>query len=71
MKIHGRGGTDFQPVIDYYNENQRKFSCLMYFTDGEAYAPDNAKGSILWVLSSNGDKGYLEGTYGELIQLEK
>jgi predicted metal-dependent peptidase len=71
MKIHGRGGTNFQPVIDYYNENQRKFSCLMYFTDGEAYAPEDAKGSILWVLSSNGDKSYLEGTYGELIQLEK
>jgi predicted metal-dependent peptidase len=70
LEIHGRGGTDFQPVIDYYNENQRKYSCLMYFTDGEAPAPDNARGSILWVLSSRGDKSYLEGTYGELIQLE-
>jgi len=71
LKIHGRGGTDFQPVIDYYNESQRKYSCLMYFTDGEAPAPDNARGSILWVLSSRGDKSWLEGTYGELIQLEK
>jgi hypothetical protein len=24
----------------------------MYLTDGEAPAPDNAKGNILWVLSS-------------------
>jgi len=51
-EIKGRGGTDFQPVIDYYNENQRKYSCLIYLTDGEAPAPDNAKGDILWVLSS-------------------
>ena len=52
LKVYGRRGTDFQPVIDYYNENQHKYSCLMYLTDGEASAPDNARGSILWVLSS-------------------
>jgi len=51
-EIKGRGGTCFQPVIDYYNENQHKYSCLMYLTDGEAPAPENAKGNILWVLSS-------------------
>jgi len=50
--IHGRGGTDFQPVIDYYNENQNKYSCLIYLTDGECSAPENAKGNILWVHSS-------------------
>lgn len=50
--IHGRGGTDFQPVIDYYNENQHKYSCLIYLTDGEASTPQDAKGNILWVLSS-------------------
>ena len=51
-KIHGRGGTDFQPVIDYYNEHLKDISCLIYFTDGEAPAPHNVKGNILWVLSS-------------------
>lgn len=49
--IHGRGGTDFNPVIDYYVENLSKYSCLMYFTDGEAPAPSNPQGHILWVLS--------------------
>jgi predicted metal-dependent peptidase len=44
--------TDFQPVIDYYNENQNKYSCLIYLTDGEASSPENARGSILWVHSS-------------------
>ena len=50
--IHGRGGTSFQPVIDYYNEHIKNISCLIYFTDGEAPAPINARGNILWVLSS-------------------
>jgi len=50
--IYGRGGTDFQPVIDYYNENQNKYSCLIYLTDGEAPAPENAKGNLLWVHSN-------------------
>lgn len=70
LEIHGRGGTEFQPVIDYYNEHSKNYSCLIYFTDGECPAPENARGNILWVLSSRGDKSWLEGTYGELIQLE-
>lgn len=52
FKVYGRGGTDFQPVIDYYNSNTNKYTCLMYFTDGEAPAPTRAKGRMLWVLSS-------------------
>lgn len=52
FKVHGRGGTDFQPVIDYYNENVHKYTCLIYFTDGEAPAPSAARGRMLWVLSS-------------------
>jgi predicted metal-dependent peptidase len=52
FKVHGRGGTSFQPVIDYYNENMHKYTCLIYFTDGEASAPTPARGRMLWVLSS-------------------
>lgn len=50
--VKGRGGTDFQPVIDHYNENSRKYTNLIYLTDGEAPAPHNAPKKILWVLSS-------------------
>lgn len=51
FKITGRGGTEFQPVIDYYIKNKRKFGCLIYFTDGECPPPkvEAYKGSILWV----------------------
>ena len=50
--ITGRGGTSFQPVIDYYNENARKYTSIIYFTDGEAWPPDNVRCKILWVHSS-------------------
>jgi predicted metal-dependent peptidase len=52
IELHGRGGTSFEPVIEYYDANQKKYTCLIYFTDGEAPAPVKPKGHILWVLSS-------------------
>jgi predicted metal-dependent peptidase len=56
FKIKGRGGTDFQPVIDYYNINSKKYTNLIYLTDGECNAPRNAPKKLLWVLSSNSRK---------------
>ena len=50
-EIHGRGGTSFQPVVDHFNEHGR-YTALIYFTDGEAYSPDNCPKNTLWVLSS-------------------
>lgn len=62
VAIYGRGGTDFQPPIDYYNENHRKFSCMIYFTDGECSAPENApKDKLLWVISNGKDNESLPG----------
>jgi predicted metal-dependent peptidase len=52
-EIHGRGGTSFQPVIDHYNEKKGSYTALIYFTDGEAYTPDNCPSNTLWVHSSN------------------
>jgi len=65
--IHGRGGTDFQPAIDYYRENNHKYTCLVYFTDGEAPSPENARGRMLWVLSSNSQEN--EDLPGFVIKL--
>ena len=48
--IKGRGGTDFQPVIDHYNKSN--YTALIYLTDGEAYTPDNCPRNTLWVHSS-------------------
>lgn len=52
FEVHGRGGTSFQPLIDYYNANTHKYTCLVYLTDGEAPAPTPARGRMLWVMSS-------------------
>lgn len=52
FEIHGRGGTSFHPVTDYYDENHKLYNCLIYLTDGEAPAPDKCKGPVLWVMSS-------------------
>ena len=55
IELHGRGGTSFEPVVEYYDANQKKYTCLIYFTDGEAPAPAKPKGHILWVLSSRSE----------------
>jgi len=52
IKLYGRGGTDFSPAIAYYNEHYRKYTCLIMLTDGEAPAPEKARGKMLWVMSS-------------------
>ena len=52
FQVKGRGGTSFQPVIDHFNENAKKYTNLIYLTDGEAPAPNNPPKKLLWVLSS-------------------
>ncbi len=67
IKIYGRGGTSFEPVIEYYNANQRIYTSLIYFTDGEAPAPEKPKGRILWVLSERSKLN--EQLPGQVIKL--
>lgn len=52
-KLNGRGGTSFQPVIDYYDQHRKLYSTLVYFTDGECSAPSTPRHSMLWVISSS------------------
>ena len=53
--VHGRGGTDFKPVIDYYRKNIKDYAALVYFTDGECSIPDNVPRNTIWVITSAGD----------------
>lgn len=61
-EIHGRGGTRFDPVIDYYKDHYKQYETLIYFTDGEApldfTVPQN---NMLWVISSQGSKNDYPG----------
>jgi len=51
-EIKGRGGTDFQPVIDLFNKKKGVYTALIYLTDGEAYTPEDCPKNTLWVHSS-------------------
>lgn len=68
FEIHGRGGTSFHPVTDYYDANKKKYNCLIYLTDGEAPAPEKCRGPVLWVISSQ-SQGLNEDLKGLQIQL--
>jgi predicted metal-dependent peptidase len=68
IKIGGRGGTSFDPVIDYFNANLKKYTSLVYFTDGEAWTDLKPKAPTLWVLSECSQMN--ESLPGRVIKLE-
>ena len=67
--VIGRGGTDFDPPVDYYNKNKHKYTTLVFFTDG--YAPIECKPHkpMMWVISSEGTEE--KGFPGYLIKIPK
>ncbi len=60
VKVIGRGGTDFQPVIDYIDKH-KDYDGLIIFTDGFAPVPvapnKNRRTKILWLF--NNENNYL------------
>ena len=66
-QIKGRGGTDFQPVIDHFNEMKGRYTALIYLTDGEAPAPEDCPKNTLWVLSAQSEM--TDHLPGKIIQL--
>ncbi|MBQ0161577.1 MAG: hypothetical protein KBS84_00275, partial [Treponema sp.] len=51
IKIIGRGGTNFQCAIDYY-ESQPEYQGMIIFTDGFAEVPKvKLNKDILWILT--------------------
>ena len=68
MAVAGRGGTQFDPVLEYFNENRKKFTSLVYFTDGECGWSVKPRGNVLWVLS---EESYMNDSLpGKVIKLE-
>lgn len=53
-EIKGRGGTDFNPPVEYYVKHKKEYASLIYFTDGEAALPKKSPSGIVWVISSLG-----------------
>ena len=50
-EITGRGGTNFQPPVDFYMENRSRYSGMIIFTDGEGEVPKLYRGG-----AETGDK---------------
>ena len=68
INVLGRGGTEFDPVLDYYNANLKKYTSLVYFTDGECYTSVKPKSKVLWVLSERSSMN--SDLPGQVIKLE-
>lgn len=68
LKVHGRGGTSFDPVLEYYNENNKKYTSLVYFTDGECDTDIKPRGNVLWVISERSEMN--DSLPGKVIKLE-
>jgi predicted metal-dependent peptidase len=49
------GGTSFTAAVDFYN-NQKKYETCLIFTDGHAETPPKCTKNLLWVISSNGNE---------------
>lgn len=70
--LSGRGGTDFDPAIKFYNENYKKYNCLIYLTDGQCGAPRlKPRTQMLWVISSGGTMAYTKDYPGKVVQITR
>jgi predicted metal-dependent peptidase len=67
--VCGRGGTDFDPVIQFLNESKVNYDGCIYLTDG--YGPEpkiRPRRKMLWVVNTNIETSHL--TTGKIIKLE-
>lgn len=53
LTIKGRGGTDFNEVMNYFLKHKKKYASLTYLTDGEAYDPSLKYKKTLWLHVKN------------------
>lgn len=53
FRIQGRGGTDFNPILEKYKK-EGQYTCLVMFTDGGASVDTKLNKKIIWIISSNG-----------------
>ena len=67
-EIKGRGGTDFNPPVDYYVKHKKDYASLVYFTDGECVLPQKKPSGIVWVITSD---GYHQNYPGKTIYIPK
>jgi hypothetical protein len=55
IQVTGRGGTDFQPLFDYFGERAKNYDGLILFTDGFAPIPRVSRAlarKTLWICNN-------------------
>ena len=73
IKITGRGGTDYQPVLDYVASHKSLYQGLIILTDGQApepKLPDYFRTPVLWVLPSHANYEEWLSKYGKTCIIE-
>lgn len=69
IEPRGRGGTQFQPVFDYVNENLEDTKAIVYFTDGGSWgAFSEPCCPVLWAMYNN---KHFKCDFGEIINVDK
>lgn len=64
-RILGGGGTDFRPVFEWLEDQDRNPELLVYFTDGQGHFPENEPNyPVIWLV-----KGKETVPWGQRIQL--
>ena len=72
LKVKGRGGTWFSPVIEYINKDKYfRDALLIYFTDGggEEKIPKPLTYRNIWVLTES-DELSVEEPYGIVLKMD-
>ena len=72
IRVTGRGGTNFQPAIDFYYEHE-EYDGLVFLTDGFAarpVVPDNKRHKPLaWILTTNGGNEDNLKPFGPVVRI--
>ena len=72
IRVTGRGGTNFQPAIDYYYEHE-EYDGLVFLTDGFAARPvvpdDKRHKPLAWILTTNGGNEDNLKPFGPVVRI--
>lgn len=70
-KVHGRGGTSFDPALRAVRTSKPRFDACIYLTDGQAPAPIERPGAaMLWVLSPNAEVPPAILHFGRVLRMQ-
>ena len=67
LALRGGGGTSFQPVFDWIEENEINPRCLVYFTDGYAEFPEQPHSyPVMWAIIDSSETP----PWGEILHID-